>query len=386
MQLKKKINRALRQLREPDQTRISPKGMPNGFYVNNLLWYGDGGSQETAVSRGFIVEPGEMETRDEGSKVDLSDRLCRLQATLGEQFAMQVRRVAGGDYSDVLEGYRKHTEAIKDRGRHRWQIWARTERYERYRAAMEEGKLRRESLVLFFTRVIDTAPPFTLSPAALRKHVGDLARRESLAFEQVQLDALQTIFPDCRVRAMTDREHHAHYYRFLNPSVGATLPERAFRDYDPSLSIQQNCLFSCLVQPPIPGISFQLDRMNHALLVMRELPKRIGPGLITRVLDLGFGDVEIVLNLYPQNLPKVIKAFEATADQLAGEVRTQPKRVHSLGTQHQMAAERIVALERGEVLPVNVFFAVRLWHKDPETVLSRVEVVKNAVRRPARSR
>jgi hypothetical protein len=46
--------------KDPGPTsRISRVGMPNGFFLNDLLWFGDGASRKTAISRGFTVEPGE---------------------------------------------------------------------------------------------------------------------------------------------------------------------------------------------------------------------------------------------------------------------------------------------------------------------------------------
>jgi hypothetical protein len=37
-------------------TRVSRGGMPNGFFLNDLLWFGDGASRRTAISRGFVIE------------------------------------------------------------------------------------------------------------------------------------------------------------------------------------------------------------------------------------------------------------------------------------------------------------------------------------------
>jgi type IV secretion system protein TrbE len=378
MKLSKKVRRFVRQWVQTG-TKISRAGMPNGFLFRNLIWYGDAASKEVAVSRGLTVEPGEMDTLEESSLLDLTDRLRVLQATLGEGYTLQVRHAVGSDFTDVLEPYQKDTEAIPDKWRHRWQVYNRTERYERYRLAMQERKLRRESLVVFITRVIDAAPEFSLSESSMAKHFEALARREALAFEQVTAAAVQTLFPDCRVRLMNDREHFVHYYRFLNPSVGASVPEGVFEAYDETLSIQENCLFGDLVKPPVPGISFQLDALNHAMLVMRELPKRSAAGIITRLTSLGFADYEITLNLYPQNSSKVIKQVESTANQLAGEIQTRPKRAFSLGSQLQMAKDRIEALERGDVYPSNLFFAVRLWHRDADTVISQAAIVKNAL-------
>lgn len=375
MQLVKKINRWLS---ASNGTRISRRGMPNGFTFSNLIWYGDAGSKKVAVSRGAIIEPGEMGTLEEASLIDQTDRLRVLQATLDENYAIQYHFTVGSDCSDVLDPYQKDTDAIEDRWKYRWQIWNRTERHARYRQAMEEGRLRRETLVVLFTHVIDAEPEFSLSESGLAKHFEALARREAINFEQVNATALQTLFPDCRIRLMTDREHFAHLYRFLNPSVGASIPDFVFEGYDPSLSIQENCLCGDIVQLPIPGTSFALDGFHHAILVLRELPKRSGPGLIARMTDLGFTDYEIVLNLYPQKSAEVIKQFEATANQLEGEINTRPKRAFSLGSQLQMAKDRIEGFERGDAYPFNLFFAVRLWHQNPETLISRATIVKNA--------
>jgi type IV secretion system protein TrbE len=379
VQFHKKVKRLIRRLQPSGgPTRISREGMPNGFCFNDLLWFGDGGSQQTAVSRGFLIEPAEMDSMDEEAISDQSDRLRHLLAALGDEYTLQARYMVCSDYSEVLARYKGATDAIADRWQHRWQIWNRTERCTRYMEAMMEGKLRRELLALFFTRVIDSEPSFSVSEQSLEEHFNSLAARESLGFAQVQGDLLHTLFPDCRVSVMGDREHYLHYYRFLNPSCGASIPDNAFEWYDPARSIQENCLFGDLVQPPVPGVSFQLDGLNHAILVMRQLPKRMGPGLVTRILELGFQDYEITLNLYPQKTSEVVKTIEKTANQLQGEVLTQPKRKYSLSEQLAMAKERIADLERGNVVAVNVFFVLRLWHRDADTLISRATIARNA--------
>jgi type IV secretion system protein TrbE len=378
VQFHKKIKRILRLIQKDGGSRISREGMPNGFFLKNLLWFGDSASEKTAVARGFIVVPGERDSLDDDAQMDVVDRLRVLLATLGAEYTLQVKLLICSDYSAELERYRLATDAITDRYRNRWQIWNRTERHSRYVEAMNEGKLRREILVVYFSKVIDSEPRFSVSESALEEHFNRIATSESLAFEQIQADALQSGFPDCLVRPMTDREHYLHYYRFLNPNVGASVPESVFQGYDPSLSIQENCLFGDIVQPPVAGVSFQLDGFNHAVLAMRELPKRMGPGLIARITDLGFQDFELTLNLYPQKTAEAVRDVEKTANQLAGEVRTQPKRTHSLAAQLDMAKERIENLERGIVQPFRVFCALRLWHRDADTLISRASVARNA--------
>jgi type IV secretion system protein TrbE len=380
--MRKKIRRIIRELFSSSCTRISRAGMPNGFFFNDLLWFGDSESKEVAVARGFIIEPGELDVLDGGLKADLSSRLQTLLGTLGDGYTAQARFLAGCDYSDVLGGYERDTKAISDPVRAKWQVYARTERHKRHLETMQAGKLRRDAFTLFFCRVIEGPPAFSLSGKALREHFSGLARREAASFEEVQGTALRTMFPEARVRVMTDHEHYLHYYRFLNPRVGATIPETVFEGYDPSLSIQENCLFGDVVQHPIPGISFSFDGYHHALLVMRELPRQAGAGMITRLSNLGlkegFADFELSVSLYPRGTERAIRDFEAVANQLKGEVNTKPKRAASLGTQAAMADERIAELERGTVRPFDVFFALRLWHRDPETVISRAEIARNA--------
>jgi type IV secretion system protein TrbE len=63
---------------------------------------------------------------------------------------------------------------------------------------------------------------------------------------------------------------------------------------------------------------------------------------------------------------------------LQGEVRTQPKRTYSLSEQLEMAKERISDLERGNVVAMNVFFLLRLWHRDADALISRASIARNA--------
>jgi type IV secretion system protein TrbE len=377
VQAHKTVKRLLRKLQKSD-SRIKRTGLPNGFFLRDILWFGDNASDQTAVAKGFLLIPGERDSLDDDSQEDLVDRIRVLLATLGTEYTVQVKSLICSDYSVELERYRLGTEAIADSYRYRWQIYNRTERHARYLKAMQDGKLRRDILVIYFSRVIDSAPRFTVSESALEEHFERLAKREELGFQQVQGDALNSIFPDCVVRPMGDREHFAHYYRFLNPNAGASIPPLVYEGFNAELSIQMNCMNGDIVQPPLPGVSFQLDCLNHAMFAMRELPHRMGPGLIANLTNLGFQDVELTLNIYPQQTAEVIKEYEKTANQLAGEVRTQPKHTYSLATQLDMAKERIVNLERGVVQPFKVFCALRLWHKDVDTLISRASVAQNA--------
>src|ERR1700758_5249040 len=72
-------------------SRISRSGMPNGFFLNDLIWFGDGASNKTAISRGFIVEPGEINAFSVQQLNDLHERLRILLGILGEEYALQIQ-------------------------------------------------------------------------------------------------------------------------------------------------------------------------------------------------------------------------------------------------------------------------------------------------------
>src|SRR5258708_440546 len=133
-------------------TRISRIGMPNGFFINDLLWFGDGATKKTAVSRGFTIEPGEMTAFSVGQLNDLHERLRVLLGMLGQEYQLQIQWSIDSDYRHELEEYHRETLELRRRDPVQGQfgVLVRAERYERYKAAMLEGKLRRQRLPLFF--------------------------------------------------------------------------------------------------------------------------------------------------------------------------------------------------------------------------------------------
>jgi hypothetical protein len=229
--------------------------MPNGFFLNDLLWFGDGASKKTAVSRGFMVEPGEMTAFSVSQLNDLHERLRVLLGMLGQEYQLQIQWSIDSDYRQELEEYHRETLELRRRDPVYGQfgVLVRAERYERYKAAMQEGRLRRERLTLFFTRVIDTRVPVS-SQLAIAEYFDTLSRKESVGFQDFVLSALSRLFPDCRITPMRNEDHFLFYYRFLNTNLGMTEAD-PLEAFDPAYSIQQNCLHSeGIGTPKIPGV------------------------------------------------------------------------------------------------------------------------------------
>jgi hypothetical protein len=270
-------------------TRISRVGMPNGFFLNDLLWFGDGASRKTAISRGFTVEPGEISAFSVTQLNDLHERLRILLGVLGEEFALQVQWSIDSDYHHELEAYHRETLNLRrqDPVYGQFGVLVRAERYERYKNAMEEGRLRRERLTLFFTRIIDTKVPVA-GHRAVAEYFNALSRKESVALCEFGMGALARLFPDCRITPMQDRDHFLFYYRFLITNLQSTAID-PLDLLDAGYSIQQNCLHGEGISPSgEAGISFKLDCYHHAIFVVRQWPRRTFPGMVAALTGMGF--------------------------------------------------------------------------------------------------
>lgn len=373
-----KVRRVIKQLATQSGSRISRAAMPNGFLLNDLIWYGDGLSDQTAIARGFFIEPIELESMDIPHMEWLSMRLRALIESLGEEYCLMVKYIVGNDYSDVLKRYRGRTDAIEDQFRYRWTIYSRNERHERLLEAMEKGELRRETLAIFITKTIDSQPDFSVSESSLAGHFEELSKNQAREYEQVHLDVLTSRFPECRIKMMSDQEHYEYYYRFLNPSLGSKKPDP--RWLDDSVSVLENCLPCDFYHPPRAGISFQLDGFNHVMLVMRELPKQVGEGVINKLLTLGFNNFEINVNIYPQRSEEVIRKIGKIKSEIVGEAKNDHVMRDMLADEAEMGKEKIYDLSRGHFNPVKMLFTMRIWDRDADKVISNASIARNRFR------
>jgi type IV secretion system protein TrbE len=358
-------------------SRISRIGMPNGFFFNDLLWFGDGATKKTAIARGFMIEPGEMTAFSVRQLNDLHERLRVLLGMLGQEYRLQVQWSIDSDYRQELEDYHKETLELRRRDPVHGQfgVLVRAERYERYKAAMHEGRLRRERLTLFFSRIVDTKVP-AFGQAAVARYFDTLSRKESLGIQDFVLSALSRLFADCRIKPMGDEDHFLFYYRFLNTNlaVAKTDPLELF---DPAFSIQQNCLHSeGIGGSRIPGVSFSLDCYYHAIFAVRQWPRRTFPGIVSALTSMGFQEYGITINIYPKQIDKVIEKEERNIQRL--QIDAMSERKQSLATDVAAKQDKVNELQQGKVIPLDSLYVVRLWHRDPEVLAARCASLKNA--------
>ncbi len=358
-------------------SRVFRNGMPNGFFLRDLLWFGDGASRRTPISRGFSVEPGEVSAFSVNQLNDLHERLRVLLGTMGEEHSLQFQWSIDSDYRHELDQYHRETLSIrrKDPIYGQFGVLVRAERYERYKAAMEEGRLRRERLTIFVTRTIETRAPLA-TPAILTEYFDTLARKESLALLDFGLGTLNRLFPDCRIAPLSDRDHFLFYYRFLNTNPGLT-ELNPVELFDPAASIQQNCLHTDGLTPAhLPGVSFTLSACHHAIFAVRQWPRRTFPGIITALTGMGFQEYGITLNVYPKAIDRVIDREEGHIQRL--QVDAASERKQSLIADLVAKQEKVNEIQQGKVIPLDCLYVVRLWHRNPDALASRCVGLRNA--------
>lgn len=354
-------------------------GIPDGYFVQGLLLFGEDLSRETHLAKGLELELPDIRNADTATKILLKDQANYLLAALGDDYALQVRWSVENDYHAPLERYRSDTEQFSRR--HPWSYAMRSERLARYEGEMERGGLRRERLNLYLSRTCDTLRESDLlSSQRLEVFVAQQARN----FEE-RLRYLQSIFTFARSQPMGDEAHFLAYKKFFNPSLMrqiATKRRLVAEGFRPELSIVANTLAGDGIpfrssREKLAGLYF--DDHYHALFVLREWPKYTEPGIMQALTSAVAMDFEITVNIFPCNLEAEIKQLEEQRAELLKQV-SDPKKFH-LQAEIERKGKKITALMMGHTLPFKVLAVVRVWDRSIEGLATKCLAVKGAFQR-----
>jgi hypothetical protein len=344
---------------------------PNGYFLNDLIVFnglGDGGY----VAKGFIFEPPDLNNSQVAELNEFQDQLSLLLASLGEHQRLQVQYFCDSDYRRELLRYQAETK----KGENQWTQRCRNERFERYWRAMTERKLRRQRLVFYLTRRIDSSAKGIKSQAALQEYYESLLEQLRAEFEQVH-EMLTTIFcgQGARIIPMKDADHFRHYKMFLNPSLADRFDYDPVDGFDPAFTIQENCWHS--EGKGQSDFGFFMDGHYHSMIVLSRWPKTTYPGIVHRLTNLRLLDYTITVNIDPLPVRKEINKEEREHDRVAGDYASEKKL--SLLTVMEKKQKKIAALMQGHTFPFHVLFAVRAWDKSKEGLIAKTTAIKNAI-------
>ena len=343
---------------------------PNGYFIRDLIVL-HGLRKGCYVSKGFIIEPPDLSAAAPEHLNAFQDQLALVLACLHDKLRLQVQWFCDSDYRADLLRYNEQTKSATTV----WTRRCRNERFARYWQAMIDRKLRRQRLVLFFSRKIETSPSIIATAARQHSEYDALLQQMTTEFEQLQ-EMLAHILSGARITPMDDADHYRHCTAFLNPSLGSRFEYDTLETFDPQLSIQENCWHS-EAQGIADTSGFWMDGFYHALLVVSRWPKLTHPGLVHRLTGLQLLDYNITVNLESLSARAEIGREEKAHDRLAGDFASE-KRL-SLITAMEKKAKKIAALMQGHTLPFNVEYIIRAWDQTREGLAVKTAAIKNAI-------
>src|SRR5271165_322397 len=344
---------------------------PNGFFVRDLIVFNllrRGGY----VAKGFVFEAPDLTNSQVADLNDFQDQLCLLLASLHEHQRLQVQYFCDSDYKGELLRYQQETEKFSNV----WTIRTRNERFARYWQAMSERKLRRQRVIIYISRSLENVPKSFQSAAARRDYYLTLLDQLETEFAHVH-HLLKEIFASAgtRVLPMTDLDHFKHCKTFLNPSLADRFDFDAASDFQPELSIQENCWHS--EGNGQSDFGFYLDGHYHSVLALTRWPRTTYPGIIQRLTNLRLLDYTITVNIDPLPITREINKEEKEHDRVAGDYASEKK--ISLLTVMEKKQKKIHALMQGQTIPFHAMFAIRVWDKSRDGLNAKSGAIKNAI-------
>ena len=344
---------------------------PNGFFVRDLILFNHlrrGGY----VAKGFVFEAPDLTNSPIADLNAFQEQLCLLLASLHENQRLQVQYFSDSDYKAELLRYQAETERFENV----WTKRSRNERFARYWQAMVDRKLRRQRVVFYISRSLENVPRTLTTNAALREYYQALLDQLETEFTQVH-HLLKEIFASAgsRVLPMTDLDHFKHYKTFLNPSLADRFDFNCADDFQPELSIQENCWHS---EGNGQGdFGFYMDGHYHSVIALTRWPRTTYPGIIQRLTNLRLLDYAITVNVDPLPITQEINKEEKEHDRVAGDYASEKK--ISLLTVMEKKQKKIHALMQGQTIPFKAFFAIRVWDKSKDGLNAKAGAIKNAI-------
>ena len=344
---------------------------PNGFFVRDLILFNHlrrGGY----VAKGFVFESPDLTNSPVADLNDFQDKLSRLLASLHENQRLQVQYFSDSDYKSELLRFQAETGRFDNV----WTKRSRNERFARYWQAMVERKLRRQRVVIYVSRLLDNVPPTFSSNAALREYYLKLLDQQEMEFSHVH-QSLVGIFASTgtRVLPMSDLDHFKHYKSFLNPSLAERFDFDPANDFQPDLSIQENCWHS--EGNGQSDFGFYLDGHYHSVIALTRWPRTTYPGIIQLLTNLRLLDYAITVNVDPLPITQEINKEEKEHDRVAGDYASEKK--ISLLTVMDKKQKKIHALMQGQTIPFKALFVIRVWDKSKDGLNAKTGAIKNAI-------
>lgn len=345
---------------------------PNGWFSHDLIVWNDL-DKRGFVTKGFVLDVPDLRHASEHALDGFYESVRQFLHTLEESTRAQIRWSVDSDYRDELTAYKAVTDERCEP--ESWATISRNERFNRYWAAMLNGQLRREKLVLFLSKKIAVNPPSGAGQKVLDEHYRRILAQYGEGFEQ-HGRAISSLLEThgCRVTSMTTQDLFRYYATFFNPSYlrrDNYDPIGQFREEE---TIHQNCWHQGVQAGKTFG--FFSDGFYHNLIILKRRPQRTRRGIFWAVTSLPFLDYSITVNLYPQNVRQEIGRAERSLERVRGDYAAEGK--HSLLTAKATKEDRIRNLSQGDVVPFLYDYVVHVWDSTEDGLISKTRQIETA--------
>ncbi len=345
-------------------------GAPNGFFAEGLMVFGPlekGGM----ASKGYVLQPPDLRGGSIAHLNAYQDKIRSLLANLGEGMRAQFQWTCNCDYRQELTRYYRETEKVT----HPHLKRVRQERFQRYWDRMHRRDLRREQLVLFISAEIAAQSGRALTTDGLSAYYDKVLAQLRGQFDELT-GTLRTIFgSDTTVTPMDDLAHFSYCSKFLNPSLADRFDLDANGQFNPALSIQENCWNGDGVG--LERIGFYLDGRYHTIFTLKRWPSRTYPGIIHRLTGLPFLDYQLTVNLEPLPAKREVDKEEKSIERLRGEYEDSER--HSLLVAIGRKERKIESLSTGFIRPFATTYILRVWDENEAALNAKCAAIKNAI-------
>lgn len=346
------------------------KGAPNGHFAEGLILFGSlekGG----VAAKGYVLQPPDLRGGSVAHLNGYQDKIRSLLASVSGGMRAQLQWTCNSDYKKELTRYFRETERVT----HPHLKRARGERFQRYWDKMHRRELRREHLVLFVTTEITSYSGNLKTRDGLASYYEKLLGQLRGQFDELT-GTLRTIFgADTTVTPMGDAEHFVYCKKFLNPSLADRFDLDFDAQFNPALSLQENCWNSDGVS--LPKIGFYLDGHYHTLYTLKRWPSRTYPGIIHRLTGLPFLDYQITVNIEPLPAKREVEKEEKAIERLRGEYEDSER--HSLLVAIGKKERKIESLSTGFTNAFAATYIIRVWDENEAALSAKCAAIKNAI-------
>ncbi|HTQ30426.1 MAG TPA: hypothetical protein VMI53_04395 [Opitutaceae bacterium] len=343
---------------------------PNGHFADGLILFGSP-EKGGVAAKGYVLQPPDLRGGSVAHLNGYQDKIRGLLANLSAGMRAQVQWTADCDYKKELTRYFRETERVT----HPHLKRVRTERFQRYWEKMHRRELRRESLVLFVTAEITAYSGNLKTRGNLQGYYEKLLGQLKGRFDELT-GTLRTIFgSDTAVAPMDDLEHFIYLKKFLNPSLADRFDVDFAAQFNPALSLQENCWNGDGVSLPKTG--FYLDGRYHTIYTLKRWPSRTYPGIIHRLTGLPFLDYQITVNLEPLPAKREVDKEEKAIERLRGEYEDTER--HSLLVAIGKKEKKIESLSTGFINAFAATYIIRIWDESEAGLSAKCAAIKNAI-------